>query len=85
MTDQQSAAPVITFDHVGKTFPGQRALEDLHFSIDRGELVSVVGVTGCGKSTMFNLTLGLFAGSPSCSRTPGSCPGAQPCRTSASA
>jgi NitT/TauT family transport system ATP-binding protein len=60
MTDRPSTAPVITFDQVEKTFPGQRALEDLHFSIEQGELVSVVGVTGCGKSTMFNLTLGLF-------------------------
>lgn len=55
------AGDVISFDHVEKTFPGHRALQDLHFSIRPGELVSVVGVTGCGKSTMFNLTLGLFA------------------------
>ena len=52
---------VIEFDHVEKTFPGHRALTDLDFTIAQGELVSVVGVTGCGKSTMFNLALGLFA------------------------
>lgn len=52
---------VIEFDHVAKTFPGHRALTDLDFTITEGELVSVVGVTGCGKSTMFNLALGLFA------------------------
>jgi NitT/TauT family transport system ATP-binding protein len=52
---------IIEFDHVAKTFPGHRALTDLDFTINEGELVSVVGVTGCGKSTMFNLTLGLFA------------------------
>jgi NitT/TauT family transport system ATP-binding protein len=52
---------VISFDHVSKVFPGHRAIRDLDFTINRGELVSVVGVTGCGKSTMFNLTLGLFA------------------------
>ncbi|MCU1605816.1 MAG: transporter ATP-binding protein [Modestobacter sp.] len=52
---------VITFEHVEKEFPGHRALQDLDFTIAQGELVSVVGVTGCGKSTMFNLTLGLFA------------------------
>lgn len=51
---------VIEFHHVAKTFPGHRALSDLDFTITDGELVSVVGVTGCGKSTMFNLTLGLF-------------------------
>jgi len=52
---------VIEFDHVEKTFPGHRAVTDLDFTINQGELVSVVGVTGCGKSTMFNLTLGLLA------------------------
>jgi NitT/TauT family transport system ATP-binding protein len=57
----QTPETVITFEHVEKTFPGHRALQDLDFTINRGELVSVVGVTGCGKSTMFNLTLGLFA------------------------
>jgi len=51
---------VIDFDHVEKTFPGHRAVQDLDFSIAQGEIVSVVGVTGCGKSTMFNLALGLF-------------------------
>jgi NitT/TauT family transport system ATP-binding protein len=55
------AGEVISFDHVEKVFPGHRALQDLQFTIHSGELVSVVGVTGCGKSTMFNLTLGLFA------------------------
>ena len=68
MTATASASPhptpardtVVEFTGVGKTFPGHRAVSDLNFTIARGELVSVVGVTGCGKSTMFNLTLGLF-------------------------
>jgi NitT/TauT family transport system ATP-binding protein len=55
------SSSVIEFDHVAKSFPGHQALTDLDFTINQGELVSVVGVTGCGKSTMFNLTLGLFA------------------------
>jgi len=62
---------VIDFDHVAKNFPGHRALTDLDFSINAGELVSVVGVTGCGKSTMFNLTLGLFAPSTGSVRVQG--------------
>src|SRR3978361_1595727 len=62
---------VIEFDHVEKTFPGHRALTDLDFTIAQGELVSVVGVTGCGKSTMFNLTLGLFAPSEGTVRVQG--------------
>ena len=58
--EERKDAAVIRFDHVEMVFPGQRAVQDLDFAVDKGELVSVVGVTGCGKSTMFNLTLGLL-------------------------
>ena len=36
------------------------AIADLTFSIRRGEFVSIVGRTGCGKSTTVNLLLGLL-------------------------
>jgi NitT/TauT family transport system ATP-binding protein len=71
MNANTSGDTIIEFDHVGKSFPGQRAISDLDFTIKRGELVSVVGVTGCGKSTMFNLTLGLFAPSEGTVRVQG--------------
>lgn len=35
------------------------AIKELSFEIADGELVSVVGKTGCGKSTLINITLGL--------------------------
>jgi NitT/TauT family transport system ATP-binding protein len=56
----------ILFDHVGKSFPrrGQtaafEAVRDLSFTIGRGELVAILGKTGCGKSTTFNLIAGLI-------------------------
>ena len=36
------------------------AVRDLSFSIGRGELVAILGKTGCGKSTTFNLISGLL-------------------------
>ena len=36
------------------------AVRDLSFSIARGELVAILGKTGCGKSTTFNLIAGLL-------------------------
>lgn len=56
---------VVTFNQVAKQFAhdnaGQKfAAKDLTLHIDRGELVAVVGKTGCGKSTMFNLLIGLI-------------------------
>jgi NitT/TauT family transport system ATP-binding protein len=70
-------APVIEFTHVEKVFPGHHALRDLSFSIGKGELVSVVGVTGCGKSTTFNLILGLFPPSEGTVRVDGHDPHAE--------
>lgn len=35
------------------------AIERLDFAIERGEIVAVVGKTGCGKSTFFNILTGL--------------------------
>ncbi len=37
------------------------AIEQLDFAIARGEIVAVVGKTGCGKSTFFNILTGLEA------------------------
>ncbi len=36
------------------------AVDKLSFGIDKGEIVAVLGKTGCGKSTMFNLLAGLI-------------------------
>jgi NitT/TauT family transport system ATP-binding protein len=35
------------------------AIERLDFAIRRGEIVAIVGKTGCGKSTFFNILIGL--------------------------
>lgn len=60
-----SVAPEIVFDHVGKIFeragePELEAVRDLNFRVERGELVIILGKTGCGKSTAFNLLSGLL-------------------------
>jgi NitT/TauT family transport system ATP-binding protein len=60
------ADPVIRFRDVSKTFrrPDGRgeflAVDRLSFEIAPGEIVAVLGKTGCGKSTMFNLIAGLI-------------------------
>jgi NitT/TauT family transport system ATP-binding protein len=58
--------PVIRFTEVSKTFPRTdgkgvfTAVDRLSFEIAKGEIVAVLGKTGCGKSTMFNIVAGLI-------------------------
>lgn len=49
----------IHFDGVSKYFGDFCAVENLTLDIYRGEMVAVLGKTGCGKSTMFNMIAGL--------------------------
>ena len=54
----------IEFRRVSKSFlaPGGEpffACRDLSFHVGPGEIVAIVGETGCGKSTSFNMLLGL--------------------------
>jgi len=61
-----SAPPEILFEGVSKSFPRRdggaafEAIHDLSFAVGRGELVAILGKTGCGKSTTFNLISGLI-------------------------
>ncbi len=60
------AEPLIRFREVTKEFPRPDgtgnfvAVDKLSFEIAKGEIVAVLGKTGCGKSTMFNLLSGLI-------------------------
>ena len=77
MTGATMEAPEISFDNVSKTFgkPGKgevfRAVDGLNLDIRKGELVAILGKTGCGKSTMFNMIAGLGAPSEGVVRVQG--------------
>jgi NitT/TauT family transport system ATP-binding protein len=40
----------------GKTLP---VLEDIHYKVDKGKFVSIVGLSGCGKTTLLRIIAGL--------------------------
>jgi glutamate transport system ATP-binding protein len=44
--------PLVVLDHVDKWFGDLHVLQDIHLSIDRGEVVVVIGPSGSGKSTL---------------------------------
>ena len=44
--------PIIQFEHISKAFDGQPVLRDLSLDIEAGEFVTVIGRSGCGKTTL---------------------------------
>ena len=46
--------------HVSKSFDGRPVLKDLSIELNRGELVCLLGVSGGGKTTLFNIISGLL-------------------------
>ncbi|MCD7818610.1 MAG: ABC transporter ATP-binding protein [Lachnospiraceae bacterium] len=51
---------VIRFEHVKKVFGDHTVLDDLSLDIDRGEFVTMIGRSGCGKTTALRLVNGLL-------------------------
>jgi NitT/TauT family transport system ATP-binding protein len=56
-------AGILAARHVSKTFPGGRGaplvvIDDLSFEVEEGELMCLLGASGCGKSTILNMFAG---------------------------
>lgn len=60
MNDHRLSPCAIRFRGVGKKYNGTEVLKDLSFSIAKGELITVIGSSGCGKTTMLKLINGLL-------------------------
>jgi phosphonate transport system ATP-binding protein len=53
------AEPVVQAHRVSKTFAGVRVLNSVNLSIERGEMVGLIGASGSGKSTLIRSIAGL--------------------------
>ncbi len=53
--------PFLQVEGLGKTYPGatEAVFEGVHFRIQRGEFVCIIGHSGCGKTTILNALAGL--------------------------
>jgi len=57
--DIDAKAPAIEFRNVFLSFDDHRALDDISFSLARGEMIFVTGVSASGKSVLLRLAMGL--------------------------
>ena len=46
---------MIQFEHVTKSFENRPILKELNFTIESGELVTLIGESGCGKTTTLKM------------------------------
>ena len=53
------AAPLLEVGQVTKQFPGVKALQDVDLTLNRGEVLAVIGENGAGKSTLMKILAGV--------------------------
>ena len=45
----------IAVEHISKSYGKVKALDDVSFSVDKGEVFGLIGPDGAGKTTMFRI------------------------------
>lgn len=58
MTVDTSAAPLLQVDGLSRSFGGLKAVNGVSFSIERGDVMGLIGSNGAGKTTLLHLLYG---------------------------
>lgn len=60
--EETASVPYLEFDHVSLTYQGagDKTLQDMHFRVERGQTIGIIGGTGSGKSSLVNLIPGFY-------------------------
>lgn len=61
-TAKTADTPFLEFNHVSLTYKGagDKTLQDIHFAVNKGDTVGVIGGTGSGKTSVINLIPGFY-------------------------